>query len=180
MKYEHPATDATARNGLRSWFFVALFNLCIASIIGCVLRSIYIVEIPHVNFKPLLHAHSHVAMLGWIFIALMVFLLEDADRADKRKGHRLLLLAVQVAVIGMLVSFPVQSYGPVSIAFTTLHMLLSYVLALLAWRGTRHWVPGGSRRLVRIAIWMMVLSTVGVWSIGPLLACGLFGSELYY
>ena len=180
MISEHTATDGIAHHGLRPWFIVALFNLCIASIIGCVLRSIYIVEIPHVNFKPLLHAHSHVAMLGWIFMALMVFLLEDADRADKRKGHRLLLLIVQVAVVGMLVSFPVQSYGPVSIAFTTLHMLISYVLAVFAWKGTRHWVPGGSRRLVRIAIWMMVLSTVGVWSIGPLLASGLFGTEWYY
>lgn len=167
-------------HGLRRWFAIALLNLAIAATIGCVLRSIYIVEIPHVNFKPLLHAHSHVAMLGWIFIALLVFLLEDADRDPARQHHRTFLFWAQVAVVGMLLSFPVQGYGVVSIAFTTLHMLVSYGLAVFAWKGTRHWVRAGSRRLVRIAIIMQVLSTIGVWAMAPILASGLFGSELYY
>lgn len=165
---------------LRPWFAVALVNLAVAAIIGCVLRSIYVVEIPYVRFKPLLHAHSHVAMLGWVFIALLVFLLEDADDGRSRRRHRLLFFLVQIAVLGMLISFPIQSYGPVSISFTTLHLLLSYVLAVLAWRGTRSWLAAGSRKLVRIAVWMMVISTIGVWSMAPLLANGLFGTEWYY
>ncbi|MBK8339742.1 MAG: hypothetical protein IPK99_06985 [Flavobacteriales bacterium] len=48
------------------------------------MRSYYVVDIPYLRFKPLLHAHSHVAMLGWLFIALMVFLLEDTDRQEPR------------------------------------------------------------------------------------------------
>ncbi|MBK6831852.1 MAG: hypothetical protein IPG92_14425 [Flavobacteriales bacterium] len=110
---------------------------------------------------------------GWVFIALMVFLLEDADRQKPRRRHRV-LLGVQLAVIGTLVSFPVQSYGPVSIAFTTPHLLLSYALAVQAWRATRDWLAAGSRRLVRIAVVMMVISTIGVWSMAPLLAFGPF------
>jgi len=169
-----------ASSSLRPWFRIALLNLTIAAVIGCVLRSIYLVEIPYVRFKPLLHAHSHVAMLGWVFMALMVFLLEDVDRQKPRGRHRILLLLVQLAVIGMLVSFPVQSYGPVSITFTSLHLLLSYALVVIAWRGTRDWLAAGSRRLVRIAVVMMVISTIGVWSMAPLLANGLFGTEWYY
>ncbi|MCC7502313.1 MAG: hypothetical protein IT229_07270, partial [Flavobacteriales bacterium] len=172
--------DRHAPRDLRRWFAVALLNLAIAAAIGCVLRSIYLVEIPHVHFKPLLHAHSHVAMLGWIFIALMVFLLEDLDRDPARRWHRTFLFGAQVAVVGMLLSFPVKGYGVVSIAFTTLHMLMSYVLAVFAWQGTSHWVPAGSRRLVRIAIIMQLLSTLGVWAMAPILASGLFGTELYY
>lgn len=175
----HPNASSPQRS-LRRWFGIALLNLAIAATIGCVLRSFYVVDIPYFRFKALLHAHSHVAMLGWLFIALMVFLLEDADRQKLRGRHRLLLFLVQLAVVGMLVSFPLQSYGPVSISFTTLHLLLSYVLAVMAWRGTRHWLASGSRKLVRIALWMMVISTIGVWSMGPLLANGLFGSEWYY
>ena len=165
---------------MRSWFGIALLNLAIAAIIGCVLRSFYVVDIPYFRFKALLQAHSHVAMLGWLFIALMVFLLEDVDDRNSRKAHRVLFILVQVAVVGMLVSFPVQSYGPASITFTTLHLLLSSALAVMAWRGTRHWLAAGSRRLVRIAVWMMAISTIGVWAMGPLLASGLFGSEWYY
>ncbi len=122
-----PTTHAERGIAPCAWFGVALLNLAIAATIGCVLRSFYVVDVPFFRFKPLLHAHSHVAMLGWLFIALMVFLLEDADRGDGRGRHRRLLGLAQVAVVGMLVSsFPVQSYGPVSIAFTTLHLLLSY------------------------------------------------------
>ncbi|HRH70335.1 MAG TPA: hypothetical protein PLB89_12585 [Flavobacteriales bacterium] len=171
---------ASTPHGLRRWFAIALLNLAIAAIIGCVLRSIYIVEIPYVNFKPLQQAHSHVAMLGWIFLALMVFLLEDADRDAAQRRHRTLFFWAQVAVVGMLLSFPVQGYGVVSIAFTTLHLLVSYGLAAFAWKGTSRWAPAGSRRLLRIAIGMQVLSTVGVWAMAPILTSGLFGSELYY
>ena len=55
---------------MRRWFNIALLNFGIAALIGCVLRAIYIWEIPFIRFKPLLNAHSHVAMLGWAFIAL--------------------------------------------------------------------------------------------------------------
>lgn len=172
-------TSAPPRS-FRSWFGIALLNLVIAATIGCVLRSFYVVDISFVRFKALLQAHSHVAMLGWVFVALVVFLLEDLDQRKSRRMHRILFLLVQLAVVGMLSSFPVQSYGPVSIAFTTAHLLLSYLLVALAWRGTRYWRPAGSRRLVRIAVWMMMISTIGVWAIGPLLANGLFGTEWYY
>ena len=90
---------------MRRWFNIALLNFGIAALIGCVLRAIYIWEIPFIRFKPLLNAHSHVAMLGWVFMALMVFLLEDVDRQKPRGRHRILLLLVQLAVIGMLVHF---------------------------------------------------------------------------
>lgn len=159
---------------------MALLNLAIAAAIGCVLRAFYVVDIPYLRFKSLLHAHSHVAMLGWVFIALLVFLLEDTQDDRSRRIHRRLFLGVQIAVVGMLVAFPVQSYGPVSITFTAMHLLLSYVLVVMAWRGTRHWLAAGSRRLVRIAVWLMAVSTIGVWAMGPLLATGLFGTEVYY
>lgn len=175
-----PKAFAPAPRTLRAWFGIALMNLAIAGIIGCILRSYYVFDIPYLRFKPLLHAHSHVAMLGWLFIALMVFLLEDTPARGARNVYRVLFCAVQLAVLGMLVSFPVQSYGPVSIAFTTLQLLLSYALAVMAWRGTGHWLAAGSLRLVRIAIGMMVLSTLGVWAMAPLLANGLFGTEWYY
>lgn len=162
------------------WYRIALADLLVASLIGCVLRAIYLVEIPFVRFKPLLHAHSHVALLGWVFLGLMVFLLDDAPEARTWLRRRVLLWTTQATVLGMLFSFPVQGYGPVSITASALHMLTSYLLVREAWSATHNWSATGSRTLARLALGGFVLSSLGVWAIGPVLAAGLFGTEVYY
>ncbi|MBV6404297.1 MAG: hypothetical protein IT228_13375 [Flavobacteriales bacterium] len=167
-------------NDARRWYRIALADLLVAAVIGCILRTIYIVEIPHLTFKPLLHAHSHTALLGWIFIGLMVFLLDDEPDERTRRRRKALLWTAQGAVIGMLLSFSVQGYGPVSISMSALHMLTSYLLVREAWVATRPWSPVGSRSLARIALIGFILSTLGIWAIGPLLATGQFGTEIYY
>lgn len=165
---------------MHRWFNIALLNFAIAALLGCVLRAIYIWEIPFIRFKALLNAHSHVAMLGWAFIALVVFLLrEETAKGPSRASFWLLMLA-QVAVTGMLLGFPVESYGTFTITVSVLHMLVSYALSVLVWKGTRSWQPNGSRALVRIAVVLMFISTVGVWALGPIISGGGFGTELYY
>lgn len=165
---------------MRRWFTVALFNLVLAASIGVVLRLIYIVEIPHVNFKPLLHAHSHVAMLGWLFIGLVVFLLGGGTGDGLSHVSRWLLALIQLAVLGMLFSFPVEGYGPVSITASSVHLLVSYFIGCHIWKNTGNWHAQGSRLLARMAVVFMVLSTLGVWAIPPILVSGLFGTEIYY
>ncbi len=165
---------------MRGWFLAALANLLIAACIGTTLRAVYIWEIPFVRFKPLLHAHSHVAMLGWLFPALAVFLLRDEAPGGPSRVSRRLLLVAQLAVAAMLFSFPVQGYGSISIPAASLHLLTGYIIALRIWKATQGWEPGGSRLLARMAVIMMTISTLGVWAIGPVLANGLFGTEAYY
>ena len=165
---------------MHRWFNIALINLGIAGIIGCVLRSMYIWEIPFFRFKALLNAHSHVAMLGWAFIAMVVFLLRDQTGKGPSRFSFALLLVAQVAVTGMLVGFPVQSYGAFTITVSVLHMLVSYVLCFQVWKATDSWRANGSRLLARLAVISMVVSTLGTWGMGLIVSSGGFGTELYY
>lgn len=165
---------------MQRWFNIALFNFGIAAVVGCLLRAIYIWEIPGLRFKALLNAHSHVAMLGWAFIAMVVFLLRDETPKGPSRLSRALLVTAQVAVVGMLFGFPVQSYGSFTIAASVLHMLASYVLCVQVWKATRSWRTNGSRLLARIAVVLMFVSTLGVWGTGLIVANGGFGTELYY
>jgi hypothetical protein len=165
---------------MRRWFNIALVNFGIAAILGCVLRAIYIWEIPFVRFKPLLNAHSHVAMLGWAFIAMVVFLLQDETEKGPSRKSNILLAVAQIAVVGMLIGFPVQSYGTFTIAVSVLHMLAGYWLGVQVWKATCTWRANGSRLLVRMAVVLMYLSTVGTWALGPIISGGGFGTELYY
>lgn len=165
---------------LRRWFSVALGNLVIAALLGCLLRVVYVVELPFVRFKAVLHAHSHVAMLGWMFVATTIFMFRMGQpKAFGRWARRLLVLA-QLAVLGMLFSFPVEGYGPFSIASSSLHLLVSYALTWHLWRAISTWDPNGSRPLARMALIFMVLSTLGVWALPVITANRLFGTEIYY
>lgn len=165
---------------LRRWYFVALGNLLTAALLGCVLRAMFVVELPFIRFKALLHAHSHVAMLGWMFMAVVVLILRYSDASyTSGRVHRW-LMAAQVAVVGMLMSFPLEGYGPFSITFSSMHLLLGYVLANHLWRATSNWHARGSRALVRMALIYMAISTAGVWAVPVINANGLFGTEIYY
>jgi hypothetical protein len=165
---------------LRRWFGAALANLFIAALIGCSLRAMYVVELPFVRFKALLHAHSHVALLGWMFIATCIFLFRFSGPRAFGPWPRRWLAVAQIAVVGMLVSFPIEGYGPFSTTFSTVHLLVSYALVWHLWRATRSWNATGSRALVRLALVLMALSTIGVWAVPVINANGLFGTEVYY
>ncbi len=52
---------------------VCLINFLIAALMGLALRYSFINPIG-VNYRFLTHAHSHVAMLGWVYLMLYVFI----------------------------------------------------------------------------------------------------------
>ncbi len=164
----------------RTWFFIALFNLLPAAIIGVLLRAMYLVEISFVQFRPWLHGHSHTALLGWLFMGVAVVLLHDGGKGDLTKRTKWLLVGIQAAVLTMLVSFPIQSYGSVSISASSVHMVLSYVLLATLWKAGNAWPAKGSRALLRLSIIFFILSTLGIWAIGPIMAAGKQGAEIYY
>jgi hypothetical protein len=162
------------------WFRVALLDLLLAGSIGLILRAIFLWEIPLVRFRPWLHAHSHVAMLGWLFIGIVIVLLHDGGRGMIGRKVRYILIGLQAAIFLMLLSFPVQGYGAVSITASSVHMLLAYSLLLVVWKSSARWPQQGSRRLTRWAVIMFFLSTLGVWAIGPIIATGNQVHEIYY
>ncbi len=113
------------------WFRIALGNFFIAALLGLTLRFAFIQEIPFFKFKNILHAHSHVAMLGWLYLGLyglVVCYFVPNEQAAPKFYTRLFWLT-QISVLGMLFSFPFQGYGPVSIAFSTLHIFCAYAFA---------------------------------------------------
>lgn len=158
---------------------LALLYIAVAATIGALLRLIYVVEMPWLVFKPWLHAHSHVAMLGWVFPALIIAIMGQDDRPLPR-GFSLWMGLSQALVAGMLFSFPVEGYGETSIACSVGQMIVGYILIGQAWNHTRRWPANGSRLLVRLAFIFQFVSTLGVWAMGPIMTGGLAGTEWYY
>ncbi|WP_405332931.1 hypothetical protein [Psychroserpens sp.] len=137
---------------------------------GLVLRYVAIGNI-NINYRFLTHAHSHIAMLGWVYLMLFTFIVHYFAPENKRIYNRLFWLT-QFAVIGMMLSFPFQGYGVISITFSTLHILCSYYFVYLIWihHQTKSKV---TTLLLKTSLVFMLLSTLGVWCLGP--AVGLMG-----
>ncbi|WP_299390320.1 hypothetical protein [uncultured Gelidibacter sp.] len=143
---------------------VCLINFLIAALMGLLLRYQFVQPLP-INFRYLTHAHSHVAMLGWVYLMLYLLIVHYFI-PDKKPIYKRLFWATQIAVIGMMVCFPFTGYAAISITFSCLHIFCSYYFVRLAWK--HHKVTSMPvRYLLKSSLMFMVLSTIGVWCLGP-------------
>lgn len=142
---------------------VSLFNFLIAAAMGLVLRYGMIGEIPF-NYQFLVHGHSHVALLGWLYLSIYIFIIKLAVRYDINWFYQLFWLT-QLSVIGMMISFPLQGYAVFSIIFSTLHILCSYTFVLKIWKHLAK-LNSVSKLLLKWSLTFMLISTLGVWFLG--------------
>ncbi|RAU81815.1 hypothetical protein [Pontibacter arcticus] len=171
----------------QNWLLVALLNFVVVALLGLLLRWQVVSPFAGINYKYLLHAHSHVALLGWLYPACFVALLYAYLPVNLRSKptYAWQFWLSQGAVLGMLLSFPLQGYGAVSITFSTLHILLSYwfVYRFLKDAKAAKVVAGKykvSFRFIKAALFFLVLSTLGPWAMGPIMGTGNSGTELYF
>ncbi|TDU39661.1 hypothetical protein BXY82_1691 [Gelidibacter sediminis] len=146
---------------------VCLINFLVAALMGLTLRYIFVQPL-HINFRYLTHAHSHVAMLGWVYLMLYLFIVYYFI-PDKKPVYQRLFWLTQISVVGMMVSFPVTGYAAISITFSSLHIFCSYYFAILVWKNHKVSSPL-VRRLLKWSLLFMIVSTVGVWCLGPAVA----------
>ncbi len=166
------------------WVRTALLFLFLAACIGALLRWAFVAEVEGMEFRYFLHAHSHLAMLGWVFLMLYAFLIHSFlnENQQNRKIYKVLFSLIVVSCIGMLISFPIQGYAFWSISFSTLHILVSYVFVWSFWKDLRnqHLKQSASVRFVKTALVFMIISTLALWAMAPMMVSELKGSALYY
>src|SRR6478672_8189898 len=120
-----------------NWQKISLFNLFLVSLLGVTLRYKIAFSLPFIDQKFLLEAHSHFAFAGWISQVLMAFIVKylyEKDVNIQMKKYQRLLLANIITAYGMLLSFPFQGYGAISIIFSTLNIFVSYAFAFFVWK----------------------------------------------
>lgn len=155
-------------NSQKAWILCCFFNFLIACVFGLLMRFMYLFPLDFLNYSFLLHAHSHVAMLGWVYMIIYVLVVHFFIPKGKRQKpvYNRLFWLTEFSVIGMMIAFPIQGYALFSIVFSTMHILLSYFFCRLVWKDClRDKSP--SRRLLLVSILFMILSTFGVWCLGP-------------
>lgn len=147
---------------------VAIGFFFLAAILGTLMRYMYLQEITFLDYKHVLHAHSHIAMLGWGFTALagaLVFIF--LPNAISASVYRKVFWGNLIAGLGMFVTFLYQGYGVFSISFSTLHVLIAYYFAWHFLQGLNKQLKTSGARFARWAVYWMLVSTLGLWLIAP-------------
>jgi hypothetical protein len=156
-------------------FKIPLAFFFIASCIGLLLRFQLISPIDGIVYSYLLHAHSHVMFLGWVLNVLIIaFTIEFIEV----KNFKALFWFLQVCVIGMLISFPLQGYGGFSITFSSLHTFGVFVFIGLFFRSSKN-KPSLSLTLAKASLLFFAISSIGPFSLAYLKTNGLEHSNLY-
>jgi hypothetical protein len=156
------------------WILICFVNFFIASLMGLLLRWMYVAPVEGVNFQFLMHGHSHVAMLGWVYLMLycLIFHFFVPKEAQQKTIYNRLFWVTELAVVGMMIDFPAQGYAFVSILFSTLHIFCSYYFCYLIWKDAKP-ATFPEKKMLRTSLFFMVFSTLGVWCLGP--AVGIMG-----
>lgn len=163
------------------WFRLAVVNLLLVAIAGVLMRYKILFSLPFVHQKNLLHAHSHFAFSGWISLALCVSLLYVLNlhlTVNLKKYTRLLILS-QVASFGMLFTFPFTGYGFLSIFFSTLYIVFSYLFSYRFYRDTqRSSLPIQVRRWFNTGLLWWCISSLGAFGLAFMMANKITGQYL--
>ncbi len=134
-----------------------------AMVIGCLMRFNFLHPIDFVEFKHLLHAHSHVVLLGWCFNILYISISWVYDPESlKNKSLSHLFWFIQGTIFLSMWGFLFQGYAFVSILFSTVFLLGSFVWLGLIWGKVRADRTVGGRFIFSALVCLLVSS------LGPL------------
>ena len=155
---------------LKTHIKIALGYFLVIGLLGVLLRLFQIANIS-INYKYIVHSHSHIALLGWIYTGLttLIYKLYLVDKPIDKK-YKMLFWSTQITIIGMLFTFPFIGYGMLSIIFSTLFLIVSYWFVYLFLKHTTaEQKKTNSYKLIRAALWFMVLSSIGPWTLGVIM-----------
>lgn len=167
----------------KNWAALALLNFVLVSLAGVLLRYKIAFSLPAIDFKYLLNAHSHFAFAGWVSMAIFtafVYLLPERDGLVKNI-YRYQFNLAQVANFGMLISFILQGYAPLSISFSVLSVLFSYWFAWQYGKDlSKSKLPTLVKFCARAALFFYVISSAGPFLLGYIISHRISDSNLYH
>ncbi len=150
---------------------IALGYFLIAALLGLVLRLFYVLKIP-ITFKFFVHTHSHIALLGWVYVALTTLIYKlYLEKLLLHKKYKYIFGFTQLTLVGMLFSFPFQGYALFSIIFSTSFLIASYWFFLFfRKRISTEDKKLDSYKCIVTALWYMVISSIGPWALGGIMS----------
>lgn len=167
----------------RTFVHFAFLSLALTGVTGLWMRLVTLKpSLLFTSYDFLLHAHSHIAILGWTFIAVYCIFLYLVWNSLKRKKLAITIGILTIIIsLFMFVAFLIQGYALFSIIFSTLHIFMEYWLAIFMYQTIKQhrFIPKLSALFFKGAIVSLIFSTFGPLLLGVLAGNGLKNS-LYF
>lgn len=154
------------------WTFA---NFVVLAVFGALLRFMVCLPSGNLNYLNILHAHSHFAFAGWMFMALAILVVRQLT-AEHSATFRWILLLTMICSVGMLLSFSLQGYKAVSIIFLSLFLFVTYWFGFLVYKKQDTKSKSISAKLLMAGIGFMLISSIGPLALGILKATGNIGA----
>lgn len=160
-----------AMHRLKRYTLIALAYFFLAGLLGLVLRLFFVTPIP-INYRFIVHTHSHIALLGWVYLGLISIFYKMYFKPDSdNRRFRYIFWFTNFTLLGMLLSFPFQGYALFSIIFSTLFLFATYLHTGFFLK----YIPASfknsfSYRCIKSSLIYLVISSIGPWAIGAVMA----------
>jgi len=148
--------------------FIALIYFLIAAFLGIFLRLFPVTNVS-ATYKYIIHTHSHIALLGWVYIGLTTLIFHLFIDKKITKKYSILFWCTQITLLGMLFSFPITGYALFSIVFSTLFLFCSYWFFALFKKHNTLQRESYSYKFINTSLLLMVISSIGPWAIGVIM-----------
>ncbi len=160
----------------KTQFRIALYFFAAIALLGFILRMLPVFPLG-INYHNFLHAHSHVAFLGWLHGAFISFV-SYVFLKDKlnTKTFKFIYWFTILNVIGMYFSFPIQGYKFFSILFLSLFLIGTYLFLYYFFKHKNNTAQyPATYKFIKAGLWLQFLSSISPWSLGPIIK--IFGKQ---
>jgi len=157
------------KKGSRFLYLFAFTLLILSALYGLLLRWNFTFPLHFVNYQHYLQSHSHVAFLGWGYIATIAAILTNFVQISSlhRRVYKVTIIIILITVTLMLISFPLGGYKVFSIVLLSVFGIASYVLSYRILKDLK----GNSiaDKLIKYGIYYYILSSLATWFLAGVL-----------
>ncbi len=144
-------------------FAIAIFLFFLSATVGLLIRLNFVFPIENISYKNLLQAHSHVAFLGWGYLAVIGLILTVFIPKNKwlHKIYSITISTIIICVFLMLFSFSFYGYKAFSIILLSAFGISSYALSFKLLKDLKE--KNTSSNLISYGIYYYLLSSLATW-----------------
>jgi len=150
-------------------YLLAFVLFILSALYGLVLRWNFTYPLPFINYHHFLQSHSHVAFLGWGYLATIGVLLNYFVEVTtkQKKVYKITLSIIVITITLMLISFPLGGYKVFSIVLLSVFGLASYVLSYRLLNDIKE--KSIATKFIKYGIYYYILSSLATWFLAVVL-----------
>ncbi|MEI6817121.1 MAG: hypothetical protein WCL14_10960 [Bacteroidota bacterium] len=164
------------------WVSFCLINLCVVALLGVILRSKMLFELPSIDYNHLLKVHSNFAFGAWVSLALMVLFTKDILTEVQRDKniYRIIFWGIFACCWGLVLTLPFAKYANYISYISTTFIFITYLFFFVFINDVRKTSASKTTKVLAIsALSYLVLSSAGTFMLAYLFATKSLNAVLY-